>query len=261
MLKLKTASAVLPGSSRPLSASSPEGAVVPLDNASPATIDALRAEIGRLTEALALVERDRQFLGYDIHDGVVQDLTAAALLLEGAGKQATFSSDESQSNYEGGLRLLREGIAEARRLIRGLSLIELDDRGLVPALTRLVERFRTELMLPVTLVADAEVPLLSASMQHLLLRIAQEALYNVWKHARATSIEVTLVRREQALELVIADNGVGFDPAKVPSGRFGLDGIRARARVLGASLVFDTAPDHGTRVVVQLPLAGIGAGG
>jgi signal transduction histidine kinase len=260
MLKLKTASAGLPGPSRPAGASSPESVVVPLDIASPVTIGALQAEIGRLTEALAHVERDRQFLGYDIHDGVVQDLTAAAMLLEGASKQATFCSDESKSNYEGGLRLLREGIAEARRLIRGLALVELDERGIAPALARLVEKFRTELMLPVTLVAAAEVPLLPASMQHLLLRITQEALFNVWKHASATNIEVSLVRGEETLDLVIADNGVGFDPAKVPSGHFGLDGIRARARVLGATLIFDTAPEHGTRVVVQLPLTGLGAG-
>src|SRR5438105_9172247 len=94
----------------------------------------LEAERRRLAEALALAERDRQLLGYEIHDGVVQDLTAAAMHLESAGAQAQFASVEAGENYAGGLRLLRESIAEARRLIRGLVSVELDGRGLCSAL-------------------------------------------------------------------------------------------------------------------------------
>jgi NarL family two-component system sensor histidine kinase YdfH len=87
---------------------------------------------------------------------------------------------------------------------------------------------------------------------HLLLRIVQESLYNAWKHARASEVEVRLGTSGDKLELIISDNGIGFDPGQVPAGHFGLEGIRARARVLGASLLLDTAPSHGTRVVVQL---------
>jgi signal transduction histidine kinase len=212
----------------------------------------LAAECCRLTEALTLAERDRQLLGYEIHDGVVQDLTAAAMVLEGAGRQATFASPEGQDNYAGGLRLLHESIAEARRLIQGLATVELDERGLVSALERLVTKFRVDHGLPVTFVAGAAESGLPASVQHLLLRIAQESLYNVWKHARATEVEVRLAESDGKLELSIADNGVGFDPQRTAPGHFGLEGIRTRARVLEADLLFDTAPSHGTRVVVRL---------
>jgi signal transduction histidine kinase len=212
----------------------------------------LQAECRRLTEALALAERDRQLLGYEIHDGVVQDLTAAAMQLEGAGRQATFASPDGQESFAGGVRLLHESIAEARRLISGLATVELDDRGLVSALARLVDKFRADQSLPVTFVNEAGEPTLPRSTQHLLLRIAQESLYNVWKHARATAVEVALRQRGGNLELSIADNGVGFDPAHIPPGHFGLEGIMARARVLEASVIFDTAPDHGTRIAVQL---------
>src|SRR5262245_55923729 len=111
---------------------------------------ALQAELLRLQEALALAERDWQLLGYEIHDGIVQDLTAAAMHLESAGQKATFSSREAEDNYAGGLRLLRDSIAAARGLVRGLSAAPVDQDGLVAALAQLSEKFRTELALPTT---------------------------------------------------------------------------------------------------------------
>jgi signal transduction histidine kinase len=212
-----------------------------------------QAELQRLTAALALAERDRQLLGYEIHDGIVQDLTAAAMYLEGASREAQFASTDAQESFAGGLRLVREAITEARRLIRGLATVELDQRGLVSALERLAEKFRTEHTLPVDFSSSAEGLHLPASAQHLLLRIAQEALYNIWKHAQAKSVQMRLNSDAQRLELSIADDGVGFDPAQVPPGHFGLEGMRARARVLGADLQIDTRAGHGTRITVRLP--------
>jgi signal transduction histidine kinase len=213
----------------------------------------LRAECHRLQQALALAERDRQLLGYEIHDGLVQDLAAAAMLLDGACRHATFASPESQEYYAGGLRLLHETIAKARRLIQNAAGVEISDVGIVAGLARLVEKFRVERGLSVSFHCDLPDLDLPASIQHFLLRIAQESLVNVWKHAQATAVEVCLSRQDGQLQLTIADNGVGFEPANAAPGHFGLAGIRARAAALGAGLVFDTAPNHGARVVVRLP--------
>ena len=215
----------------------------------------LGAERSRLEQALALAERDRQLLGYEIHDGIVQDLTAAVMLLEGVNHQAEFSSPEAKENYEGGVRLLREAIAEARRLIRGLVTVELDERGLASALERLAAKFRTELGVPLAFRGDAGHVELPASAQHLLLRIAQEALYNIWKHAGATRVEMGLTQREDQLELAIEDDGAGFDPSRILPGHFGLEGMRARANVLGARLTIDSTPGKGTRIVVRVAIA------
>lgn len=215
---------------------------------------ALAAEVRRLNDALALAERDRQLLGYEIHDGIVQDLAAAAMLLESAGQQATFASPELQGNHAGGLRLLRDSIAEARRLIRGLATVELDERGLISALVRLIDKFRADLAVPATFTCDAGGLKLPASAQHLLLRIAQEALFNIWKHARATHVGVELKSTGRELQLTIADNGAGFDPEHTPAGHFGVEGMRARAKVLGATLTIDSAVGSGTRISVSLPL-------
>jgi signal transduction histidine kinase len=212
------------------------------------------AEQRRLLQALALAERERMLLGYEIHDGLVQDMTAAAMLLEGAGDQADFRSPEDRENYERGVRLLRECIAEARRLIRGLATVELGTGGLVSALTRLADKFCEDHGLPVQFHSDAQAVELSPSEQHLLLRIAQEALHNVWKHAQAQSVALRLTRHGKALELRIEDDGVGFDPQRKVPGHYGLEGMRTRAAILGAELVIDSAEGRGTRVTVRLPV-------
>jgi signal transduction histidine kinase len=213
------------------------------------------AEQRRLLQALALAERERMLLGYEIHDGLVQDMTAAAMLLEGAGERADFRNPEDRDNYERGVRLLRECIAEARRLIRGLATVELDTGGLVSALGRLADKFCEDHGLPVQFHSDAEAVELSHAQQHLLLRIAQEALHNVWKHAQAQSVALRLMRHDGVLELDIEDDGVGFDPQRKVPGHYGLEGMRTRAAILGAELRIDSAPGRGTRVSVRLPMA------
>jgi signal transduction histidine kinase len=217
-------------------------------------VEQLEAECRRLTEALLLAERDRQHLAFDLHDGVVQDLTAAAMLLEGARRQASFETEEASENFAGGLRLLREAIGEARRLIRGVAAVDGLGQDFVQALESLVSKVRTDLQLPVKVVNECLCPPLPPSVQYLLLRIVQEALHNAWKHALASEVEVRIATNDGFIELTIADNGVGFDPAQVPAGHFGLDSIRARARAAGAELVYDTAPHHGTRVRVRIKL-------
>jgi signal transduction histidine kinase len=215
-------------------------------------VAAVEAERRQLIEALALAERDRQLLGYEIHDGIVQDLTAAALLLEGTSGQATFASREAQDNYARGLRLLRASIGEARRLVGGVAATELGEGHLGSALHRLVEKCQADYALPVMLVYEMPGLTLPSWMQHLLLRIVQEALYNVGKHARATAVEVLAKRVADVLELSVRDNGTGFDPAHVPPAHFGLEGMRARARVLGAKLEIESAAGKGTRVALRL---------
>jgi signal transduction histidine kinase len=211
----------------------------------------LETECRRLAQALALAQRDHELLGYEIHDGVVQDLAAAAMLLEGAGRQARFASPDVAERFASGLKLLQDAIAAARRIIRGATAVDFE-AGLVAALSQLVEKFKSDHALNVTFSSEVEEPKLPAAAQHALLRIAQESLHNAAKHARATELQVSLRQRDGQLEMVIADNGIGFDPAQVPADRFGLAGIRARAAALGANLLLDTAPNHGTRVVVLL---------
>src|SRR5262245_46632670 len=113
-----------------------------------------QAECQRLAEALSLAQRDLPLLGFEIPYSVGQDLAAATMLLEGSGRQATFATGEAQQNFQLGLRLLQQGIAATRKLVQGASLVEVNERGLVLALRRLVEKFRADQGLPVTFQCD-----------------------------------------------------------------------------------------------------------
>lgn len=223
-----------------------------MDSSEPTNVATLAEECRRLTAALRLAEQDRQHLLYELHDGVIQDLTAAALRFDAANRPANSANED----YASGLRLLRGSIAEARRLLRGTAIDPLAADGLVIGLEQLVAKAGREWQLPVAFVTNCRQYQVTTAEQHLLVRIAQESLANAWKHARATEVEVQLTERDDCLELVIADNGVGFEPALNPAGHFGLESIRARAAALGADVVLDTAPNHGTRIVVRLPKAG-----
>ena len=218
-----------------------------------AELAAVQAERKLLLESLAYHERDRQLMGFEIHDGVVQDMTAALMFLEASGGQASFPSAEVREQHERGVRILREAVQEARRLIRGLIPVELDERGLAASLTRLVERFRTDQGMQIDCRADVLVRLTPA-VEMIVLRIVQEALNNVWKHSQTNKAEVLLVQQGDELEVSVRDWGVGFDPAHlVPSG-YGLTGIRERARLLGGTATIEGGPGSGTRVSVRFAL-------
>jgi signal transduction histidine kinase len=98
---------------------------------------------------------------------------------------------------------------------------------------------------------------LPAAMETTIYRIVQEALVNVVRHARATHVDVILERCQDAVKVIIEDNGRGFDTnAALYSGRLGLLGMRERVEMLGGSLEIDSAPGLGTTVLVEAPYAG-----
>jgi signal transduction histidine kinase len=88
-----------------------------------------------------------------------------------------------------------------------------------------------------------------------VLRIVQEALTNVRRHADATVVRVATEGQSDAAVVSIADNGRGFDPDDVPADRFGLKGMRERAELIGAALAIDARPADGTRVTLRIPKA------
>jgi len=91
-----------------------------------------------------------------------------------------------------------------------------------------------------------------------LYRIAQEALTNVARHSRASSVDVILERRGDQVVLIVEDNGIGFDPAQTPSGRrgFGLLGMQERAALVGATLQIESAAGKGTSVLLRMTAPG-----
>jgi signal transduction histidine kinase len=218
-------------------------------------LQALQAERRLLSQSLEFHERDRQLLAFEIHDGIIQDMTAALMFLEAAGGKATFGDAKGQETYSRGLRMLRESVAEARRLIRGLIPVQLDERGLATSLEKLVEKFRTDQGMEIDFAANVQLHHLVPAVELIVLRIVQEALNNVWKHSQSLVAQVQLVQHADALEVIVHDRGVGFDPAQVKPTRYGLAGIRERARLVGGQATIESEAGQGTHVSVRIPLA------
>ncbi|MCE9527017.1 MAG: sensor histidine kinase [Planctomycetales bacterium] len=218
-------------------------------------LEALKAERQQLLRTLEFHERDRQLLAFEIHDGIVQDMTAAGIFLSTALEGATFAVQHDKDACERGLRILRDTMAEARRLIQGLIPVVLDERGMVASLEKLVERFRTDQGLEIGLTTKVNFVHLMPAVEMVVLRIVQEALNNVWRHSQSNRAEVRVTQTDDDLRVGIQDFGVGFDPTQVKKTRYGLTGMRERARLFGGTTEIDSSPGKGTRIIVTLPLA------
>lgn len=218
-------------------------------------LDALKTERQQLLRSLEFHERDRQLLAFEIHDGIVQDMTAAVMFLETGASGAAFTKKTDQETFQRGLRLLRDSVAEARRLIQGLIPVVLDERGLASSLENLATRFRSDHGLEIDLTTKVNFIHLTPAVEMVVLRIVQEALNNVWRHSQSPRAEVRVTQASHELRVGIQDWGIGFDPAQVRKSRYGLAGMRERARLFGGTTEIDSSPGNGTRIIVTLPLA------
>jgi ligand-binding sensor domain-containing protein/signal transduction histidine kinase len=216
----------------------------------------------RQSEAQQAVAAERSRLARDLHDAVTQTLFSASLLAEAL--PALWESDQGE-----GRRLLSElrqlsrgALAEMRTLLLELRPAALVETSLSDLLQQLGEAATGRMGVPVTLAVDGRC-MLPSDVHVALYRIAQEALNNVVKHARASRVCVSLhcasssaqidSEQRQRVELQVADDGRGFDAAHVPPDRMGLGIIRERAQAIGATLDIDSQPGCGTRIVIVWP--------
>jgi signal transduction histidine kinase len=209
----------------------------------------------RLGQMAILEERYR--LSREIHDGLAQTLAymglqaerMEALIANGRGDEAAREAAEMR-------QLARAAYVDAREAIDGLRL-SLDDPGLLAErLAVYFAEFTRQSGIPVQF--DSQPPDLrvapSAGLQ--LMRIAQEALTNVRKHAQASQVQVRLSAAGEELELTLADDGRGFPDALHGETRrrsYGLTTMRERAQSMGGALAVATGPGQGTRIVVTVP--------
>jgi len=212
---------------------------------------ALHQEQELLRKLLDLHERDRQIVAYEIHDGMAQEMAAALMHLQAF--QHVAAERLEGSDFDRGLNLLRQAVQEARRLISGLRPPVLDELGIIAAIDYLINEARPDVP-DIQFVHHTKFDRLAPPLESAIFRIVQEALSNIRAHSGSRRAKVELLEHGQQLRLVVRDWGKGFDPAKANEGRFGLQGIRQRVRLLGARVVIESRPGEGTTVVVDFPL-------
>lgn len=202
-------------------------------------------------DAATLEERSR--IARELHDSVAQTLYAItlaasrALTLLGRG-----DTDPLQRIVGEMMQLAHSGQAELRALLSDLRSDELCERGLIEALTSLAAATQTTHGTQVQLALGLE-PYVSSKVKEALVRIAQEALHNVAKHANAGRVDLVLEVDSADLVLVIADDGRGFDSTLPYYGHFGLRTMRERAEAVGGTLDLGSADGRGTQIRVRAP--------
>jgi signal transduction histidine kinase len=211
----------------------------------------VREEREHLRRLLDLQERERQLVAYEIHDGLTQYLTGGIMHLESSAESK--KAAQAKKEYDRGIILLREALSEARRLISGLRPPVLDELGIVAALEYLVNESRDAIS-ELELVTQVEFDRLAAPLEVAIFRVAQEALTNIRKHSGASKARIELVQHGRWVRLVVRDWGSGFNPATTHEERYGLQGIRQRARLLGTAAVIESTIGQGTEILIDFPL-------
>jgi signal transduction histidine kinase len=217
-----------------------------------------KLEAAKISRRLVEVqESERRTLANALHDLVGQKLTALNINLNIVkSESACAMTARSGTRLDDSLKLVEETIESIRDVMAELRPAVLDDYGLTAALRWYAEQFSKRTGVATTVIEQTPGRWLPAAAEEALFRIVQEALANVAKYARAEHASVTLGVTAQAGCLTIADDGCGFDSAvrqqPARDHGWGLMIMRERAAAIGAELKIESAPGHGTRIIVTL---------
>lgn len=203
-------------------------------------------------ESAVLAERNR--LARDIHDTLAQGFTGVIVQLEAAeDARLRGLGDEADQHVRRAVDLARDSLREARRSIGALRPAPLDGGTLAEALPQLFRRMLAGTGVELEFAVRGTATALPSEWEDDLLRIGQEALTNVLRHARARRFHAVLAFDADGLRLELRDDGIGFDPGVRHDG-FGLRGLHERAANLGATLHIDSRPGDGSCIAVRVPL-------
>jgi signal transduction histidine kinase len=197
---------------------------------------------------------ERQRLARELHDSVSQALYGITLNASAADELFEQAPDRVRGLLRDVLGLADAGLAELRALIFELRPESLEKEGLVGALEKqsAAVQARHELHVRLDIGGEPDLPLVA---KEALYRVAQEALHNAAKHARAQTLNIRLELTDDEVRLEVGDDGRGFDATGTFPGHLGLESMRERTAAVGGVLEIDSAPGEGTRLRARIPVA------
>ncbi len=207
------------------------------------------AEISEHTSRLTLLE-ERERISMELHDGVIQSLYAIGMQLE----LARLSGKLQVADLTGPVNDLNAVIEDIRRYILNLKSRDYLQKTVAETLTDLVQRLHLPETMKTEVNAPSEYPPFSPGVFESICQIAQEAISNAARHSGATHLDITVSEHEHAFQIVIADNGKGFDvDAARKGGGLGLTNVRHRAMLYGGEVSVDSTLGQGTTVTIRIP--------
>jgi signal transduction histidine kinase len=206
---------------------------------------------------LLAVAEERERIGRDLHDGIIQSLYAVGLSLEDVPELMADAPDEAEGRIDTAIESINLAIRDIRNFIYGLRPEAVDGSQVLAGVAALAEEVRHGGLIDVSVTIDAAAdPKLTPEAGTELLNLVREALSNASRHSRARRISVALKRSGEGPVLIVEDDGNGFDLNKPAiAGHHGIANMRARAGAIGGELEIYSAPESGTRIVLRLPPA------
>jgi signal transduction histidine kinase len=199
------------------------------------------------------LSRERLRLSRELHDTLAHTLSAMAVQLDALTTIWHSSPQRAEQMVEEMLQTTRTGLDETRRALSALRVSALEEMGLALALRVLAEDFSARNALQLEFNCPDLLRALSPDVEQSLYRIAQEALENIARHAKATQVKLHVEQDGAAVKICISDNGQGFDPSKQSEAdKFGLLGIQERTELIGAVLSVESQPGRGSLLCVTI---------
>lgn len=214
----------------------------------------LKAEQQALRRMVLANDHERRLITYELHDGVAQQIVGARMLFESQPPPKGGKS-KAAGAYRDGMAALTQASLEIRRVMNWLRTPVLDKFGLVEAIEDIASQLRLRPDAPeIECRLDVKFKRLEPTLENTLFRIAQEAMTNACHHSQSAKLHVKLTQKGDNVALEVRDWGIGFDQDKVHENRFGLEGVRERARILGGKLSIKSSPGEGTVVRAKFPV-------
>jgi PAS domain S-box-containing protein len=209
-------------------------------------------------QILRAQEDERKRISLELHDVIAQTLTGINVQLAALAKQTRLDPEAFDRSIAETQRLVEQSVEVVHQFARELRPAVLDDLGLIPALHTFMENFTTRTGVRTHLTAFAGVEELETVRRTVLFRVAQEALTNVAKHAKASRVEVSIHKLPDCICMKIKDDGKSFQLNRLMqvrgSKRLGLLGMRERLEMVGGLFEVQSAPGEGTTVLARIPL-------
>jgi signal transduction histidine kinase len=215
------------------------------------------ANYAATTEQLA-ISQERNRLARELLDTLAHSVTAITVQLEAIQALWSTEPESARTMLDSALQTAHSGSREARRALKALRASPLEDAGLCVAIGNLARAAAARGALQLELATPEDWTTTRPDQEQFLYRVAQEAIANVVRHARATELRVVLERGNGSIVLTVGDNGVGFVTGAVnTAAHFGLKGIEERVEMIGGRLIVESGPGSGTTVRVAVPMEGV----
>jgi len=218
----------------------------------------MQKKLRQLThQIITAQEEERKEISRELHDEVVQTLVGINVELSALGRGASIGLGTLQEKIARTRQLVEKSVKAVHQFARELRPAVLDDLGLIPALHAYSKSLAERKKIKIQMTAFGGVEALGAAKRTVLFRVAQEALNNVARHARATQVQVSISEISGRIRMEINDNGKSFNVDKTLAAssnkRLGLVGMKERVEMVGGCLTIESKPGHGTTVRAEIP--------